>query len=550
MRRSSVLQDYKPRLEWIDPEGAKRKRRKKKTGLILCVSMVGVWTYFSLNADLTQYQSLLSNNDSHESTSQALTLTLQPNPIMGSETTPESPQQLVLSEKGNSTPTKQNTSSTTKTDTVIPFEPLASTVSTQGLKLAPAKASQETTEIELDAFPSAKPDIEESWRTVTVKEGDNLSLIFSRLAINKSDLYQILSIGEETDSLKNLMPGQILKLKFDDDAKIQTLIHESDLTHTLQITRAEESFEAEITKELPDTKVVAHSGTIQDSLFLSGQKAGLSDNVIMQMFDIFGWDIDFVLDIREGDAFRVVYEQLFKNGEYIKDGAILAAEFVNQGKSYKAVRFIDSQDRVAYYTEDGNSMRKAFLRTPVNFTRISSHFNLKRKHPVLNKIRAHKGVDYAAPSGTPVKSTGAGKVVFAGSKNGYGHTVIVEHGGKYTTLYAHLSRFARGLKKGQRVEQGQTIAYVGQSGLATGPHLHYEFRINGKHHNPLTVALPKSLPLPQNDLRLFKEQTKVALAKLEALSSGTQTAKVETPHASEVELAANNKTSHAHGSLN
>ncbi len=237
----------------------------------------------------------------------------------------------------------------------------------------------------------------------------------------------------------------------------------------------------------------------------------------MELAAIFGWDVDFALDIRAGDSFTVVYEELYLNGEKLRDGDILAAEFNNRGKRYRAIRYQDPRGRTEYYSPDGKNMRKAFLRTPVAFTRISSRFSLGRKHPILHHIRAHKGVDYAAPRGTPIKATGDGKIVFRGRKGGYGNTIIIQHGGRYSTLYAHMSRFARSLRTGRRVRQGQVIGYVGSTGLATGPHLHYEFRINGAHHNPLTVRLPDASPLPRKYRRNFKASTAPYLAQLDLL---------------------------------
>ena len=219
----------------------------------------------------------------------------------------------------------------------------------------------------------------------------------------------------------------------------------------------------------------------------------------MQLIYIYGWDIDFILDIRKGDSFKVIYEEKYKNREKVGNGPVLAAEFNNQDRKIRAVRYERDNGQVDYYTGTGTNMRKAFLRNPLNFSRISSHFNLRRKHPVLNRIRAHKGVDYAAPTGTPIKVTGDGTIQFLGKKGGYGKSIIVKHGGKYSTLYAHLSRYRKGLKRTQPVKQGQVVGYVGKTGLATGPHLHYEFRVNNRHHNPLTVKLPgaENVPLPR-----------------------------------------------------
>jgi murein DD-endopeptidase MepM/ murein hydrolase activator NlpD len=248
---------------------------------------------------------------------------------------------------------------------------------------------------------------------------------------------------------------------------------------------------------------------------MSAQDAGLSDNLTMEIANIFGWDIDFALDIRKGDAFTVLYEELYLDGEKIDDGNILAAEFVNNGRTYQAVRYTDAGGHTDYYSLDGKSMRKQFLRTPVSIARISSRFNLKRKHPILNKIRAHKGVDYAAARGTPIKATANGRIVHRGKKGGYGNTIIIQHGSKYSTLYAHLSKYRGGLKKGSRVKQGQEIGYVGSSGLATGPHLHYELRVNGVHRDPLRVKLPGAEPLDRKYLDDFMTQANTLLARLD-----------------------------------
>ena len=257
-------------------------------------------------------------------------------------------------------------------------------------------------------------------------------------------------------------------------------------------------------------------GVINDSLYLAGQDAGLSNKLIMQVRDIYGWDIDYRLDIRKGDSFRIIYEETLKDGEKVATGNILAAEFNNKGRRIRSVRYARTGGQADYFTEDGASMRKAFTRNPLDFGRISSHFNPRRKHPVLNKIRAHKGVDYAAATGTPIKVTGDGKVQFIGSKGGYGKTVIVKHGEKYSTLYAHMSRFRKGLKRGHPVKQGQIIGYVGKSGLATGPHLHYEFRMDGVHRNPVTVPLPRADSISAAEADGFRTRSAYLLALLDS----------------------------------
>jgi len=353
-----------------------------------------------------------------------------------------------------------------------------------------------------------------AWETVVVKKGDNLSLIFDHLHLSPQILFKVISLSDKANVLKQLKPGQELHFQIS-EGQLNELKYDINLTDTLHIARADNIYSAEIKITELEIRISEASGLIENSLFLTAQAAGLSDNLTMQLIELYGWDIDFALDIRKGDRFYVYYEERYKNGEKVQDGPILAAEFINQEKVFRAVRYIHMDGHSDYYSDTGQSMRKAFLRTPVNFTRVSSRFNLRRKHPVLNRIRAHKGVDYAAPSGTVIKSTGDGIVTFAGNKGGYGKVVILRHGEKYTTVYGHMSRFGRGIKKGIRVKQGQTIGYVGRTGLATGPHLHYEFRINSVHRNPLTVKLPKAMRIPDNILQDFRTQTAPLLAQLE-----------------------------------
>ncbi len=387
--------------------------------------------------------------------------------------------------------------------------------------------------LEADAGPiPPQPD----WRKVMVVPGDNMAKIFNRLGFSPRTLHSIIGLGQDTAMLKHLRPGQTLRFSIA-QGKLQQLVYEPSLVRRLEVTRSDGGFIASVKTIIPDKRIARAHGEIRNSLFLAGQAAGLSDNLIMQLVGIFGWDIDFALDIRSGDRFAVIYEELLKDGSKARDGAILAAEFSNHGKVFRAVRFVDDDGQADYYDEQGNSMRKAFLRTPVKFSRISSRFSLGRRHPILNRIRAHKGVDYAAPIGTPVKTTGNGKVIFAGRKGGYGNVLIIQHGGKYSTLYAHLSRFKRGIKRGKRVRQGQTIAYVGKTGLATGPHLHYEFRINGVHRNPLTVKLPKARPLEKRYRNRFDSQAQGLLAQLDIIdqpklaeSTATRVKLADGPH--------------------
>ena len=371
------------------------------------------------------------------------------------------------------------------------------------------------------------------WINVTVAPGDNLSLIFSRLRLSKSDLHTIVSQDGKNSRFRRLMPGQIIRFRVL-DSELESLVLELDDLNSLWAERSGKSFSIRTETIEPEIRVAAATAKIRRSLFLDGQKVGLSDALIMRLTDIFGWDIDFALDIREHDHFSVIYEEVYKDNLLIKQGRILAAEFINQGKSLRAVLFTDEHGKSDYYSDQGQAMRKAFLRTPVNFTRISSRFNLKRKHPVLNTIRAHHGVDYAAPHGTPVRATADGKIRSVGTNGGYDRVVEIQHGETYRTLYAHLSRFARGVKRGAWVGQGKIIGYVGKSGLATGPHLHYEFRVNGSHRNPLTVDLPQARPIEKKYLAEFRKRSAPLLDQLarlnpnEAESASSLVAALET----------------------
>ena len=356
------------------------------------------------------------------------------------------------------------------------------------------------------------------WQEVEIVPGDNLSLIFPRLGLTDSDVFNVAQT-EDAKPLLNLKPGQLLRVGLEptesDSPNLIALELQLDPIKTLSLSAVDEGFVAETHEREIEKRQQIVGGEIQNSLFVDGQKAGMSDKLIMEMAHIFGWDIDFALDLRQGDTFKVIYNEHYLDGDKIDDGAILAAEFTNRGKSFRAVRFTDSEGNSQYYAPDGASMRKAFTRTPVPISRISSGFNPNRKHPVLKTNRPHRGVDYAAATGTPILATGDGKVSFVGNKGGYGRTVILSHGGRYTTLFAHMSRYKAGIKTGQRVRQGDVIGYIGSSGLATGPHLHYEFRVNGVHKDPLTVALPKAEALPEKYRQQFTGVTEPLMAQLD-----------------------------------
>ncbi len=357
------------------------------------------------------------------------------------------------------------------------------------------------------------------WREFKVKSGDSLARLFKRAKIAPQQLDELMKSGPAVKSLKRIFPDDIIRVLTNSDGVLEALSYEIDNRSYLMAERKDGKLQAAIHKHEIEARIAHASGIIKSSLFLAAAEADVSENIIMELAGIFGWDIDFVLDIRKGDTFNVMYEELYRNGEKIDDGNILAAEFINDGKTYRAVRYVNPQTNVAeYFSPDGKSMRKAFLRSPVNFTRISSKFTTGRYHPVLHKIRAHKGVDYAAKRGTPVRAAGNGKIIHRARKGGYGRVVIIQHGTRYNTLYAHLNSYKRGQRTGSKVKQGDIIGYVGSSGLATGPHLHYEFRVNGVHRNPLTVRLPTAKPVPKRYLLDFEVKTGPVLAQLDLLN--------------------------------
>ena len=352
------------------------------------------------------------------------------------------------------------------------------------------------------------------WQQVTVKDGDNMSLIFDRLNLSPQLLHSVLEADKEEHYLRRLRPKQTVQFQLA-DGELKAMQYKLSATKSFLISREDDGFVGQLQEKPVEIRMTHATGEISSSLFLAGQQAGLSDNLIMELVNIFGWDVDFALDIRAGDTFSLLFEEHYLDGEKLRDGKILAADFTNRGENYRAVLFTDPKGHSQYYSADGQSMRKAFLRSPVDFRRISSKFQRERHHPVLGKKRPHRGVDYAASTGTPIKAAGDGKVIFRGKKSGYGNTVVVQHGGKYTTLYAHMSKFRRGVGNGTRVKQGQTIGYVGMSGLATGPHLHYEFRVNGTHRNPLTVKFPDAAPIAAKYKSAFLQQSKQLLAQLD-----------------------------------
>jgi murein DD-endopeptidase MepM/ murein hydrolase activator NlpD len=360
---------------------------------------------------------------------------------------------------------------------------------------------------------------EPEWIELSVKSGDNLSSMFSQAGLNDRDLYELIDNNKTAKDLRNIVPGQKMAFLKSSQGKLQSLKYVKSILESVNFNRNAQGFSGDVVSLKPEVQHSFREGVINSSLFMAGKNAGLPNNLTMELANIFGFDIDFALDIQKGDRFKVMYEEQYLQGRKIGTGAILSAEFINDGRTYKALRYTNKEGITRYYTPDGKSMNKAFLRMPIEFARISSGFSLNRKHPVLNTIRAHKGTDYAAATGTPIRSTGDGKVMLAGRKGGYGNCVIIQHGQGYETLYGHLKSFSKGIRNGSRVNQGQVIGYVGQTGLASGPHLHYEFHVNGAVRNPVTVQLPQAIGIASNEKEQFNAATTTLIAQFQSFDN-------------------------------
>ncbi|WP_373080204.1 peptidoglycan DD-metalloendopeptidase family protein [Zhongshania sp.] len=344
------------------------------------------------------------------------------------------------------------------------------------------------------AAPEEAPAIAEpAWKEIPVKNGDSLSAIFARANLTPQDLHELLTSSAKAKELNRIRPGQSLSFKIGDNGQLDAMSFQVDKLNSLVFERGVTGFTTTKMTETPEIRQRVASATITSSLYKAAQDAGVSQGIIMELANIFGGVLDFVYDVRKDDYFIVIYEELYLNGELLSSGQILAAQYFNRGKSFEAYRYINKQGEVDYFSEAGESMRKAFLRAPLDFTRISSGFNPKRLHPVFKTVRPHRGVDYAAPRGTPVYAAGDGRVADAGYSKANGNYVFIKHGEAYMTKYLHLHK--RAVSKGNRVRQRETIGWVGSTGYATGPHLHYEFLLNGVHRNPATIV--KQLPAPK-----------------------------------------------------
>ena len=359
------------------------------------------------------------------------------------------------------------------------------------------------------------PNQQLNWQTTKIRQGDSLAKILNRLGFSARTTYEVSSAkGEHTPILKKLMVGDTLRIGSDKNGKLISLIYPISQVKILHVDYKNGHYQSSLEEKAVETRIAYAQGEITSNFWNAAITAGLDDNQIINLANVFGWDIDFALDLRKGDTFNVVYENRYIDGEYIGAGKILAAEFVNQGEAFQAIRFKDGN----YYTPDGKSMRKAFLRAPVNFKYISSNFKRKRFHPIQKRWKAHNGTDYRAKKGTPVVAAGNGKVIQSTYNKYNGNYVFIQHGDGIVTKYLHFSK--RAVKKGQRVKQGQVIGYVGSTGMSQAPHLHYEFLVNGTHRNPRTVKLPDAKPIAK---KYKQEFTLLAKQRLTELASSKRT---------------------------
>ena len=384
------------------------------------------------------------------------------------------------------------------------------------LDIAPSKATTDAGDVYSTAqVTGEQAGYNASWRDMEVRKGDSLSMIFGRAGLDSTDLQSVLDADARSKSLRSIYPGQTVSIKVDSEGRLSEMRYARSPLETRIFTRNGEGFSVAEETRSPEVRKAFRHANLKSSLFEAGQEAGLSGRMILELASVFGGVIDFVLDPRAGDSFSVLYEEQYLDGEKVGEGAIIAAEYVNDGKRFAAYRYTDSNGDQGYFSADGVSMRKAFMLAPLDFTRVSSNFNMRRMHPIMKVIRPHRGVDYSASTGTPVYASGDGKVTASGYSRSNGNYVYIQHDNRYMTRYLHLHK--RTVKPGERVKQGQTIGTVGATGLATGPHLHYEFLVDGVHKNPRTAleSLPRARTLAGKELASFRakiagEQTQLA----------------------------------------
>lgn len=494
------IQYYKPKQDSLILFA--KRRPKSRTRVIagaMALVVIASFSYFKTNKHPLKTEAPISKNISSEQVPLSTSITAPTAPIISETKKPEAKQ----NDNANRLETIQ------KNDKDVDDEIDAANKS--------EKTSSSTTAV---ATKSEKSDgrnpLTKNTKTVTIKSHDTLGKIFARNAVSAKDIDAIVKSGDDAGALKKLQQGKKMTLLVDNSNRLQELSYPINSTDTLIISRNGSKFKSILKTKPLETKQAVAKFTIHGSVIASSKKAGLSNKQIAQLATIFKPNTDLNKGNHSGDKLSVIFQDYYLDGKKVRDGEIIAAEFMTATNTYQAIRYTEPNGHSGYYSPDGSSLDKRFLIAPVKFTRITSLFNPKRWHPILHRFRHHKGVDYAAPYGTPIKSVGNGTIALLGRKGGYGNTIIIKHDGSYSTLYGHMQKYASGLKKGCSVKQGQIIGYVGSSGLATGPHLHFEFRVNGVHRNPLTVALPNGKSITKAYRNKFKAEAKKLLAKLSA----------------------------------
>lgn len=400
----------------------------------------------------------------------------------------------------------------------IPLFGVVAAFGTVQTGLEPVPAHTVIAPLALSAVPLEDPAARVYFREDRFAKGDTPATLFRRLGVPEGEAAAFLRSSQGAKFFRRLRPGMSVTAIVDENGGLRSLRCLTSDGTVRSVDRLGDGFGSFEQNEAFERRLEMKSGEIETSLFGATDEAGIPDAISIQLADIFGGELDFHRDLRRGDRFAVVFEAFFHGGRIVRVGRVLAAEFSNQKASYRAIWFQEPWSSGGYYAPDGANLRKTFLRSPLDFSRVTSKFGLRR-HPILRQWRAHQGVDYGAPFGTRVRATGEGVVEFARQRSGYGNLVVLRHHGGYSTYYAHLRSFARGLKPGSRVSQGETIGYVGQTGWATGPHLHYEFRVHGKHRNPLTMAFPSADPLATGELPAFRRAADPLIVRLDLLKS-------------------------------
>jgi len=375
-------------------------------------------------------------------------------------------------------------------------------------------ASTAATHEEWIAAEIAQPaTLDSTWRHETIRDGDAAVSVLARLGFPFAEVSRMIDAAKPVHSLRHVIAGRSFDRQ--DRGDDTDVYYPVDASHVLHLALRENDWQAQLLPRVTSTRQLVFQGGIEDSLFAAATRTGMDDRTTMNLVDIFAWDIDFARDLRSGDGFRVLLQERFDRRGILLDRVIQAAEFVNQGHLFQAIRYTFPDGRVEYFTPDGKSMRKTYLKAPVKFTRISSRFRFKRKHPILGYTRAHRGVDYAASTGTPIHAVGDGRVIYKGWKGGYGRFVLIRHtNSNHATAYAHMRRYGHGIRRGVRVHQGQVIGYVGMSGLATGPHLHFEFRVRGRAVNPLAIKRAPAKPVSVAQMPRFRQLAKRVLERM------------------------------------